>query len=65
VLLAASPALDGITGRYFDDCNEAEITDARPGLPLGKVAGYALDPGNADRLWAMAERMIAAGPSVP
>jgi hypothetical protein len=40
--------LDGIGGRYFEDCNEAEIgkLSARNG-----VAEYALDPEAAARLW--------------
>jgi hypothetical protein len=59
-LLAASPEFEGVTGRYFDDCNEAEIVDERLEQPIGTVAGYALDPCNADRLWAMAEKMIGA-----
>ena len=58
VLLAASPVLEGVTGHYFDDCNEAETVDARRDQPIGTVARYALDPQNADRLWTMAERMI-------
>ena len=60
ILLAASPEFEGVTGRYFDDCNEAEIVDERREQPIGTVAGYALDPSNADRLWAMAEKMIGA-----
>jgi len=48
VLLAASPLLDGVTGRYFEDGNEAG--PARPGIRRG-VAAYALDPANAARLW--------------
>ena len=30
VLLATSPLLDGIGGRYFNDCNEAVVVDHRP-----------------------------------
>jgi hypothetical protein len=60
ILLAASPEFEGVTGRYFDDCDEAEIVDERREQPIGTVAGYALDPSNADRLWAMAEKMIGA-----
>ena len=48
VLLAASPLLDGVTGRYFEDCQEAG--QARPGIRRG-VAAYALDPEKAARLW--------------
>jgi NAD(P)-dependent dehydrogenase (short-subunit alcohol dehydrogenase family) len=48
VLLAASPLLDGVGGRYFEDCNEAEPN--QPGSRRG-VAAYALDPAAAARLW--------------
>jgi hypothetical protein len=48
VLVAASPLLDGVSGRYFEDCNEAEFN--RPGTRSG-VAAYALDPEAAQRLW--------------
>ncbi|MFC3183266.1 SDR family NAD(P)-dependent oxidoreductase [Cypionkella sinensis] len=58
VLLAASPLLDKVTGRYFDDCAEAETVDARRDQPIGTVARYALDQQNAERLWAMAKEMI-------
>jgi NAD(P)-dependent dehydrogenase (short-subunit alcohol dehydrogenase family) len=51
VLLAASPELDGIGGRYFEDCNEAPVLDRRPESGMGGVARYALDPANAERLW--------------
>jgi hypothetical protein len=58
VLLAISPLLDGIGGRYFEDCNEAEQVAKRPTDFSGRYAAYALDPGNAARLWEMAERLI-------
>jgi NAD(P)-dependent dehydrogenase (short-subunit alcohol dehydrogenase family) len=44
VLVATSPQLEGIGGRYFLDCNEAP------------VASYAVDPANAERLWELSER---------
>jgi NAD(P)-dependent dehydrogenase (short-subunit alcohol dehydrogenase family) len=56
VLLAASPLLEGIGGRYFADCNQATPVDHRPeGLiePATAVAPYALDPENARRLWEL------------
>lgn len=60
VLLAVSPRVDGITGRYFDHCQEAPVRRARPaGIPDG-VAAYALDRSNAERLWRMASNMIEA-----
>ncbi|MFC5261612.1 SDR family NAD(P)-dependent oxidoreductase [Kribbella qitaiheensis] len=48
VLLAASPLLEGVGGRYFEDVNEAEphVPDRQDG-----VAEYALDPEAATRLW--------------
>jgi NAD(P)-dependent dehydrogenase (short-subunit alcohol dehydrogenase family) len=58
VLLAASPLLDGIGGRYFEDCNEAEQVSRRPTDFSGGYAAYALDPGNADRLWDVSRRLI-------
>jgi NAD(P)-dependent dehydrogenase (short-subunit alcohol dehydrogenase family) len=58
VLLAASPLLDGVGGRYFEDCNEA--APAEPGSPALKgVAPYALDLDNAERLWQESLRLLA------
>ncbi len=57
VLLAASPLLEGIGGRYFEDCNEALVVTKRPADYTG-VAPYAVDPDNAQRLWEVATRMI-------
>jgi NAD(P)-dependent dehydrogenase (short-subunit alcohol dehydrogenase family) len=48
VLLAASPLVDGVTGRYFEDVNEAGPRE--PGVLRG-VADYAVDPERAARLW--------------
>jgi NAD(P)-dependent dehydrogenase (short-subunit alcohol dehydrogenase family) len=50
VLLATSPLLEGIGGRYFMDCNEAAIVPRRTEDYSG-VAPYALNSDNADRLW--------------
>lgn len=58
VLLAASPLLVGVSGRYFEDCNEAKKVAERGSGQLVGVAPYALDSGNADRLWDMASSMI-------
>jgi NAD(P)-dependent dehydrogenase (short-subunit alcohol dehydrogenase family) len=58
VLLASSPQLEGIGGRYFEDCNEAETVPRRPADTYGGVAPYALDPDNADRLWGMSLNML-------
>jgi NAD(P)-dependent dehydrogenase (short-subunit alcohol dehydrogenase family) len=57
VLLAASPLLDGIGGRYFEDCTEARIVDHRGAPGSGGVARYAVDQANAERLWDVSLRM--------
>ena len=57
VLLAVSPRLDGIGGRYFEDCNEATVVERRGAPGQGGVAAYALDPANAERLWDVSLRM--------
>ncbi|MET9109737.1 SDR family NAD(P)-dependent oxidoreductase [Streptomyces zhihengii] len=50
VLLAASPLVNDVTGRYFEDNQEAPVVgddDERP----GGVAVHAMDALAADRLW--------------
>ncbi|MFC4114393.1 SDR family NAD(P)-dependent oxidoreductase [Nonomuraea zeae] len=47
-LLAASPLVEGVTGRYFEDCQEA--ASHTPGLRRG-FAAYAVAPEAAARLW--------------
>jgi NAD(P)-dependent dehydrogenase (short-subunit alcohol dehydrogenase family) len=56
VLLATSPLLDGVGGRYFEDCNEAGLNE--PGTRRG-VAAYALDPESAARLWQVSVDTLA------
>ncbi|MGL4619039.1 MAG: SDR family NAD(P)-dependent oxidoreductase [Chroococcidiopsis sp.] len=58
VLLATSPLLNGISGRYFEDCNEATLVTNGNGYMSG-VAPYALNPDNADRLWEESLRLLA------
>jgi NAD(P)-dependent dehydrogenase (short-subunit alcohol dehydrogenase family) len=55
VLLAASPLVEGVGGRFFEDCNEA--LPNVPGEARG-VAAYALDPEAATRLWQVSAGMI-------
>lgn len=50
VLLATSPLLEGIGGRYFVNNAEAEVVD-RVTDDMTGVAPYALDAANAERLW--------------
>jgi len=58
VLLATSPQLEGIGGRYFEDCNESPVLapDEMEGA-TGGVASYALDRDNADRLWELSLKL--------
>ncbi|MFJ1601211.1 SDR family NAD(P)-dependent oxidoreductase [Streptomyces sp. NPDC088261] len=58
VLLAASPHVEGVGGRYFQDC--AEAPRYVPGGPLRGVAPHALDPGAAARLWQVSLDLLGA-----
>jgi NAD(P)-dependent dehydrogenase (short-subunit alcohol dehydrogenase family) len=55
VLLAASPLVQGVTGRYFED-NQEGLPNV-PGERNG-VAPYALDPESATRLWDVSEKLL-------
>ncbi len=56
VLVATSPLLTGIGGRYFEDCNEAG--PHQEGTRSG-VAAHALDPEAAERLWDVSTATLA------
>jgi NAD(P)-dependent dehydrogenase (short-subunit alcohol dehydrogenase family) len=59
VFVATSPLLDGIGGRYFEDCNQAPIIDPNaPNTTIFGVAAYALDPANANRLWEVTLELL-------
>jgi len=58
VLLAVSPLLEGVGGRYFADCNEAVRLDSDE-RDIAKVAPHALDPGAASRLWEISLEMLS------
>ncbi|MET0132756.1 MAG: SDR family NAD(P)-dependent oxidoreductase [Kibdelosporangium sp.] len=55
VLLAASPLVNGVSGRYFEDCEEAGPN--QPGSRTG-VAAHALDPEAAARLWDVSAQAL-------
>lgn len=57
LFVATSPLLEGVSGRYFEDSNEAETVYDGNGWKSG-VAAYALDNTNADRLWDQAVTLI-------
>jgi NAD(P)-dependent dehydrogenase (short-subunit alcohol dehydrogenase family) len=61
VLVATSPQLHGVGGRYFEDCNEAVTLDPDDLASSGSgVAAYALDPQAASRLWTISTDFVAA-----
>lgn len=60
VLLATSPDLEGVGGRYFDDCNESAVVDQIVD-GLHGVRGYALDPEAARRLWDVSLDLLLRG----
>jgi len=57
VFLATSPQVQGIGGRYFEDCHEAEVVQQLRGLE--GVLPHALDPEAARRLWDVSEQLLA------
>lgn len=57
VLVATSPQLEGVGGRYFEDCNEGRRHVA--GMS-GGVADHALDPTAAARLWEVSLETLAS-----
>ncbi|MGC4755496.1 SDR family NAD(P)-dependent oxidoreductase [Micromonospora trifolii] len=57
VLLAASPEVNGVTGRYFEDANEALVIAERSDGMSG-VLPYALDDKDADILWKETLRLL-------
>jgi NAD(P)-dependent dehydrogenase (short-subunit alcohol dehydrogenase family) len=61
VLLAVSPLLEGVGGRYFEDCNESHPVARRPTDFTGGYAPYAVSAANAERLWELASNLIQRG----
>ncbi|UAB78135.1 SDR family NAD(P)-dependent oxidoreductase [Erythrobacter sp. SCSIO 43205] len=54
VWAATAAELEGKGGVYCEDCNVAEVDDTST---TGGVRSYALDKGEADRLWALSQEM--------
>jgi NAD(P)-dependent dehydrogenase (short-subunit alcohol dehydrogenase family) len=58
VYLATSPRLNGVAGRYFENCQEDTPDDPTvAGTDAAGVAAYALDPEAAERLWAVSGQL--------
>jgi len=56
VFAATAPELAGRGGVYLEDCHVAAVNDAPDAL--NGVKSYALDPGNAERLWELSEQLV-------
>jgi hypothetical protein len=58
VYVATSPRLNGVGGRYFENCQEDTPDDpTAAGTDAAGRAAYALDPEAAERPWAVSEQM--------
>ncbi|SDH35494.1 SDR family NAD(P)-dependent oxidoreductase [Nonomuraea jiangxiensis] len=57
---ALAPELDGVGGKYLEDCAVAApwTQDDNDSLPSGHYLPRAVDPDRADRLWTLSERLI-------
>jgi len=57
VLLAASPTVTGVTGRYFEDNHIADRAD-NPDEAHSGVADHSIDPELAEQLWTLTRQML-------
>jgi len=48
---------DAVGAKYCEDCHVAELQENPEAR--GGVRGYAIDPANANALWAKSEEMVA------
>ncbi|MFD4669476.1 SDR family NAD(P)-dependent oxidoreductase [Lentzea sp. NPDC058450] len=55
LVLAVSPLVEGRSGLYFEDCDEAVPNE--PGMTNG-LASYATDPESASHLWKLSEETL-------
>jgi NAD(P)-dependent dehydrogenase (short-subunit alcohol dehydrogenase family) len=59
IFVATSPLIDGVGGRYFQDCQEAPVVDPEVGINEQRgVAAWALNPVAASRLWDTAVELL-------
>jgi NAD(P)-dependent dehydrogenase (short-subunit alcohol dehydrogenase family) len=58
VWAAVAPELEGVGGKYLDNCAIAEPWTGEGEVPFGFYAPFALDPEHAERLWAVSEKLI-------
>ena len=52
---ATAPELEGKGGVYLEDCHIADVDDTDP---VCSVRSYAVDPDNAEKLWAISEDIV-------
>lgn len=60
VWAAVAPELDGVGGRYLEDCAIGQPWATSSDLPTGHYRPYALDANRADRLWSLSESLLAS-----
>jgi len=60
VLVATSPQLDSIGGRYFEDYNQARVLAPASRTTPSTAWRYALDPDKAYRLWEVSLELLGA-----
>ena len=61
---AVGHELDGIGGRYLEDCQEATPYDQEGESAETRFHGYlpyALDPNRAKRLWTLSQDLVGLG----
>ncbi|TDD86201.1 SDR family NAD(P)-dependent oxidoreductase [Actinomadura darangshiensis] len=59
VWAAVARELDGVGGKYLDDCAIAEPWTKDDDPPTGHYLPYALDPVHAARLWDLSEGLVS------
>jgi NAD(P)-dependent dehydrogenase (short-subunit alcohol dehydrogenase family) len=57
VWAATSPLLDDVGGVFLEDCDIGRVVPDDPTISYG-VREYAIDYGNAERLWKLSEQML-------
>lgn len=55
---AVASELDGVGGRYLEDCTIAQPWIEEGAPPNGYYLPYALDPGRAQQLWKLSEKLV-------
>jgi hypothetical protein len=54
-----APELDGVGGRYLDNCAVGQPWTQAGDPPMGYYLPRILDPERAERLWALSEELTA------